>query len=248
MGVSENPTMLFNLEELLNSNFDLSSLTQPISKEEIDRVIQLMPSDKAPGPNGFIIKDDFYKLCQAFFDGIIDLEAIKTSFITLVPKVNNPETINDFRPIALLNCSVKILTKILAERLQTVILNLLHVNQYGFLRSRSIQDCLAWCFEYIHQCHQSKKQIIILKLDFAKAFDTVEHSAMLEVMKHMGFPSKWLHWINMLFSSGQSCLAEWCPWETIQMQKRSTSRRPILSPLIYPGCRTPSSCYKQGIS
>ena len=122
----------------------------------------------------------------------------------LIPKVNNLETINDFRPISLLNCSIEILTKILVERLQAVILELLYTNQYGFLISRSIQDCLAWWFEYIHQSHQSKKEIIILKLDFAKAFDTVEHSAMLEVVQHMGFPSKWLLWIKLLFSWGHS--------------------------------------------
>jgi retron-type reverse transcriptase len=84
------------------------------------------------------------------------------------------------------------LTKILAEGLQVVILHLLHANQYGFLKSRSIQDCIAWCFEYIHQCQQ-KREILILKLDFAKAFDTVEHSAILQMMSALGFPDKWLN-------------------------------------------------------
>jgi len=167
-----------------------------------------------PGPDGFndmfmkkcwdTIKHDVYKLCQDFFDCAVDLTPINTSFITLVPKVSSLEQVNDYRPIYLLNSIIKIITKILADRLQLVILELIHLNQYGFIRKRTIQDCLAWSFQYIHQCHQSKKEILILKLDFAKAFDTVEHSSILLMMESLGFPHKWLRWISMLFTTASS--------------------------------------------
>ena len=125
MRVSLNPEMRFDLERLIQVNFDFSILILPISNEEVDRIVKLMPSDKAPGPDGFngcfhkkcwpIIKQTFYDLCTKFYNDNLNLERINSSFITLVPKINNPETVNDFRPISLLNCSIKLLITILAK-------------------------------------------------------------------------------------------------------------------------------------
>ena len=88
--------------------------------------------------------------------------------------------------------SLKIIAKLLANRMQQVVIPSIHKNQYGFIKSRTIHDCLAWAFEYIHMCHKSKKEVIILKLDFEKAFHKVEYMAILQMLQHMWFLSKWL--------------------------------------------------------
>jgi hypothetical protein len=65
---------------------------------------------------------------------------------------------------------------------------------------------LGWAFEYLFQCHKSRKEILILKLDFEKAFDKIEHSTILEILKVGGFGRKWLSWIEMILNFGSSAV------------------------------------------
>jgi hypothetical protein len=214
LGSCAAPQMEFDLSSLFSPIPGLEDLSIPFTKQEIDEVIKCMPVDKAPGPDGFnglflkkswhIIKEDIYALCFSFYEGNMDLESINMGYITLIPKTANPEGINDYRPITPLNCVLKILTKLLANRLQKIVLKIVHKNQYGFLKGRTIQDCLAWAFEFLYQCEKSNQEILLLKLYFAKAFDTIDHSAMIKIMQHMGFDERWIKWIQAIFGSGKS--------------------------------------------
>jgi hypothetical protein len=216
LGKSEFTHMYFDLHSLLNASEDLHILEEPFMKEEIDGIVANLPSDKSPGPDGFngnflrkcwsIIAQEFYELCKGFYEGHICMQSINGSHIVLVPKKDNPVKVGDFRPISLLNSSIKLLTKLLASRLQKVITRIIHKNQYGFIKERSIHDCIAWSFEYLYLCKKSKKEMVILKLDFEKAFDKIEHEVILRILKHKGFGSKWLQWIKLILSSGTSAI------------------------------------------
>lgn len=153
LGTSNFSSISFDLDLYLSSHNDLSQLIAPFHKTEIDQVVSMLPSDKAPGPDGFntdfvkkcwpVICEDFYCLLDAFYDEQVCLRSINGPFITLILKKDDAERVVDFRPISLLNTSVKIITKILANRLQVVLPSLIHKNQYGFIKLRCIQDCLA---------------------------------------------------------------------------------------------------------
>jgi hypothetical protein len=132
-------SMQFDLQSLVPSHHEsLSQLNMPFSTEEIDDVIPDLPADKALSPNGFncvffkkawpIIKQDFYKFCMDSYDHQVDLKCINYSYIILVPKNDNPETVNDFRPISLMDSSPKIVAKLLANRIKKVDLQVIHEN------------------------------------------------------------------------------------------------------------------------
>jgi hypothetical protein len=150
---SEFTEMHFNLNELLQPVADLDDLHNPFSHDEIDNIVMNLPSGKSPGPGEFntdfmkkcwkIIAPDLYDLCAGFYDENICIQSINDSYVVLIPKVYNPSHVNDYRPISLLNSSIKLLTKVLANRLSVVILRLVHQNQHGFIKNRSIHDCLA---------------------------------------------------------------------------------------------------------
>jgi hypothetical protein len=179
-----------------------------------------------------VISNDFYQLCAGFFDNNICLQSINNSCIVLIPKVDNPMVVSDFRPISLLNSSIKLLTKLLVNRLQSEILRIVHQNQYGVIKNRGIRDCLAWSFEYLHIYHKSKKEMIILKLDFGKVFDKIEHEVILQILKHKGFPQRWIDWIQGILRSGTSSILLNGTPEKVFHYRRGVRQGDPLSPLL----------------
>ena len=125
----------------------------PFTKEEVERVVISLPNNKSPGLDGFInefikgcwplLAADFMLLCENFHRGGVCLRSINNSHIVLILKKDGPENVSDYRPISLLNSSIKLITKLLANRLQKLVKGLVHQNQYGFIKTRTIQDCLA---------------------------------------------------------------------------------------------------------
>jgi hypothetical protein len=109
--------MVFNLSSLIQPIDNLSELEIPFSHQEIDQVIKNLPTNKLPGPDGFnidfvrkcwsVIAPEFYELCDKFFEGSICMHSINGSYMNLIPKNSSPASVCDYRPISLLNTSVK---------------------------------------------------------------------------------------------------------------------------------------------
>jgi hypothetical protein len=153
LGLSVHTDMQFDLHTIVKRHDNLEDLCRRFTTEEIDNVIFDLPSDKAPGPDGFnnsfikkcwtIIRCDMYKLCFDFFHHWADLKSINHSYITLVPKKDNPKKVNDFRPISLLNSSIKMVTKLLANKLQALAIDIIHEINMVLLKGEQFKTALV---------------------------------------------------------------------------------------------------------
>jgi hypothetical protein len=114
--------------------------------------------------------------------------------------------VDAFRPICLQNCALKIITKTLTTRLQKEIPRLIDIHQTGFVKGRSISDTFVYVVELVHTCHKRRRPTIVLKLDFAKAFDTVNWEGLQSVLHARGFDQRWIGWMLDLLSSSKSAV------------------------------------------
>ncbi|XP_071739290.1 uncharacterized protein [Rutidosis leptorrhynchoides] len=184
---------LENLQYPSISSEDASALECRFSEKEVYDAIHDCADNKAPDPDGYNLR--FYK---KFWDIVKDVlvdainwyweygeitKGCNASFVTLIPKKMDPVGLGDFRPISLIGSYYKIVSKILSNRLWKVIPSLVGSEQSAFLKGRYILDGVLIANETIDFLKVNKKKGIIFKMDFEKAFDSINWCFLMEVMK-----------------------------------------------------------------
>lgn len=117
------------------------------------------------------MKDDIMAFVKEFARKGRMAKGCNSTFITLVPKVSDPLTLHDFRPISLVGCQYKIVSKVLAARLKTVLPGLIFENQSAFVANREILDGILMASEVVKWAERSRRKLLMIKVDFAKACD-----------------------------------------------------------------------------
>ena len=208
-------TTTINCQSLGYTQHDLSDMEVPFSHDEVKNTIYSMPSNKAPGPDGFtsaffkacweIIKDDVMAAMNSLFTlNAQGFEWLNSASIILLPKKMDATRVTDFRPISLVHGIAKIFPKVLANILAPRLNSLVSNCQSAFIKKRSIHDNFLYVQSAVKRLHKQKILALFMKLDIHKAFDTVHWGYLLETMQALGFRQRWHEWISILLRTSSS--------------------------------------------
>ncbi|KAL7607598.1 hypothetical protein Lser_V15G19622 [Lactuca serriola] len=127
-----------------------------------------------------------------------------SSFITLAPKIKDPLSLNDYRRISLMGCVSKIISKILSNRMKSVIGKVIGDEQSAYVEGRCILEGPLMINEVCSWAKRVRKKILLFKVDFDKALDSVNWQYLDSVLEQMGFGNKWRMWIRGSLSSSRA--------------------------------------------
>ncbi|XP_027152155.1 uncharacterized protein LOC113758673 [Coffea eugenioides] len=179
--------------------------------EEVYRVVKSMDGDSAAGPDGFtgkfftyaweVVAQDVYNAVISFFCGAELPRFITSTSIVLIPKKPNPQDFSQFRPISLCNFFNKFLSRILAERLASVLPKIISPQQTGFVKGRNITENYLLAQELVSSIGKKNRGgNVVMKLDMSKAYDRVAWDHII-VLRRFGFGEIFINMVWRLLSN-----------------------------------------------
>ncbi|GJR02332.1 RNA-directed DNA polymerase, eukaryota, reverse transcriptase zinc-binding domain protein [Tanacetum coccineum] len=178
-----------------------NKMVTEFSENEIKIAMFDIEDSKAPGLDGYssaffkkawkVIGSDVCNAVREFFRNGRMLGEVNATLISLIPKVQTPSKVTDFRPIACCNVFYKCISKALTNRIKPVLSKLVSSNQSAFIPGRSIQDNILLTQEVMKGYNRKGgPKRVAFKIDLQKAYDTISWSFLKKTLEEFGFHEK----------------------------------------------------------
>jgi hypothetical protein len=192
------------------------TLLAPLSQQELRHALESMAKEKNPGPDGIIM--EFY---LKFWDEIgLEFTTMITNsilynrlppgmtkgLVVLLHKGAERDILSNYKPITLLNTSYKFFAKAIQLRIQAMMVDLISEDQSAFLPGRYILDNVLCQHELVEWAKESHQDLVLLKLDFRKAYESVSWSFLFEVMGRMGMLPAFIRMVRLLFMDASASI------------------------------------------
>ena len=187
-----------------------------LTLEECTDAVFKMKLNKSPGMDGLSV--EFY---QTFWNNLKEfaLTVFNSSYkkgeltasqkigvVSLLYKKDDPLSLNNYRPITLLNVDTKIIAYSLAQRVKPILSKIINSDQNGYIKNRYIGFNIRQIQDIIDYSEKFNISGAILFIDFSKAFDSLEWDFMYESLKKFGFPVSFISWIKTLYTDIKGCM------------------------------------------
>ncbi|CAI5473992.1 unnamed protein product [Closterium sp. Yama58-4] len=178
------------------------------TEQEVKEAFTAMARNKSPGGDGLpkelfechwdLLGGSFMALVRDFEKSASLPVELKEAVTILLHKKGDRDQLNNYRPITLLNFTYKVLARVMADRMKRVLHQVISPEQCGFLPGRSLSDAVALVVDIIDVAKNEKADWYLLLVDFQKAFDSVLRDFLFQVLRKMGFPERYVGWIEGL--------------------------------------------------
>ena len=211
-------SIFFNPENITTLTEDeKTSCEGQVTEDECYEALKNFESRKTPGTDDFpvelyrffwpeISKEMTDSFNYAFQSGMLSITQ-RRGVISLIPKKSKDKTsLENLRPISLLNVDYKILTKTIAKKIEKVLPNIINVDQTGYVKGRYIGENIRLIQDVLHFTNLTKQKGIAIFLDFKKAFDSIEWPYLNAALELFNFGPDILSWIKIFYKDVSSCV------------------------------------------
>jgi len=181
-----------------------------ITIEECKKILETFQNIKSPGNDGIPI--EFYKNCwdlncQPFIncnnESFVKEEmsnSQKQAVITLIEKQGKDCTlIENWSPISLVNVDAKIISKVIASRIQNVLSYIIHSNQTGYIKDRYIGETVRSVLDIVDFTGKENIPSLMIFIDFCKAFDALEWNFLFNCLDAFNSGHEFKQWISTFY-------------------------------------------------
>lgn len=223
---------------------EAARLIESIKESEIRETISKLKNSKSPGMDGFAgeyyktFVDDLSPILCKLYNYVLDSgnppESWSKAIITVLHKDGkDPLQCSSYRPISLLCVDYKILTSILASRIQKHIKKLIKPDQTGFVSGRQGTNNIRRALNLQSIMAKDKHPSMLLSLDAEKAFDRVDWLFLEHTLIEMGFGEKFVKWFNLLYKNPVSTVRVNGHCSSFFKVERGVRQGDSLSPVLF---------------